>query len=84
VTYHTPAPEFQVSRWNVEPGTEIVTATGNRPWILLVTGGQVLVDGQPFKRGQSILIPACLEEFQVTSRGAAELFAVEVPSQQNT
>ena len=84
VTYHTPASEFQVSRWNVEPGTEIVTATGNRPWILLVTGGQVLVDGETFKRGQSVFIPACLEEFQVTAGGAAELFAVEVPPRRNT
>ncbi len=81
VTYHTPAPEFQVSRWKVEPGAEIVTATGNRPRILLITEGQVLVNEETFKRGQSILIPACLEEFQITSGGAAELFAVEVPPQ---
>ncbi len=79
VTYHTSASEFQVSRWSVEPGAEIVTTTGDRPWILLVTGGRILVNGEIFKRGQSILIPACLEEFQIMSGSGAELFAVEVP-----
>ena len=90
VVYRTPATEFQVSRWKVEPGAGIVEATGNRPRILLVTRGEILVSwesvpgssgetGQPFHRGQSILIPACLEEFQVTSMSPAELFTVQVP-----
>jgi len=79
VTYHTPAAEFQVSRWKVELGAGIATPTQDRPRILLVTEGQVIVDGKPFKRGQSILIPACLDEFYLVSGEGAEVFVVEVP-----
>jgi mannose-6-phosphate isomerase len=85
--YQTPASEFQVSRWEMKPRTERREVSRDSVRILLVTEGDVLVrwdaelerGGEVFQRGQSMLIPACLEEFEVQAMAFAELFEATVP-----
>jgi mannose-6-phosphate isomerase len=86
VAYETPFTEFQVSRWRVEPGVE-KGVVGSGPRVLLVTRGEVLIswDGglesgeEMLRQGQSVFIPALLEEFKVQAKGLAELFEAKVP-----
>lgn len=88
VVYKTPAPEFQVTKWQLEPGTAREEAPGNRIEVLFVTQGQLDIawDGgsntQAFAQGQAVLIPACLTGFSVQARTSAEVFKVEVPESQ--
>lgn len=85
--YHTPASEFQVSRWEMRPRTGRRGMTTDSVRILLVTEGDVLVrwdvgserGEEVFRRGQSMLIPACLEEFVVQAMTFAEVFEATVP-----
>ena len=85
--YQTPASEFQVSRWEIKPRTERRETVRDSVGVLLVTKGDVLVrwgtesDGgeETFRQGQSILIPACLNEFEVRTTDLAELYRVQVP-----
>lgn len=83
--YRTPAREFRVSRWRMQPGEERVEAGGGRPEILLVTQGVVRLqwDGgkEAFRQGESIFIPALLDEFTVQAESSAELFKAEVPDE---
>jgi mannose-6-phosphate isomerase len=87
VIYQAPVSEFQVSRWRLGPGRARREATQNKPEVLLVTQGEVLISWgagsgsgeEAFQRGQSVLIPALLEEFRVEAQSPAELFKVEVP-----
>ncbi len=81
--YHTPASEFQVSRWRMRPGEKRIEANGGRPEILLVTQGTVRLrwpDGaETFRQGESFLIPALLDKFTLQAERIAELFRAEVP-----
>jgi mannose-6-phosphate isomerase len=85
--YQTPASEFLVSKLKLSSSTERHETTENGLKIFLVTKGIAVVrwnssskDGSfILKQGQSILIPACLREFQLSTEASAELFKVEVP-----
>jgi mannose-6-phosphate isomerase len=85
--YQTPASEFQVSRWEIEPHTERREIVRDRVSVLLVIKGDVLVrwdteldSGEEiFRQGQSILIPACLNEFGIRTTELVELYKVQVP-----
>jgi mannose-6-phosphate isomerase len=85
--YQTPASEFQVSRWEMRPRTRRREMTRDSVRILLVTEGDVLVrwgveserGEEVFRRGQSMLIPACLKEFEVQATTFAEVFEAIVP-----
>jgi mannose-6-phosphate isomerase len=87
VIYQTPADEFQVSRWELRPGRERTQTTRNSLRMLLVTRGSVRVcwkegtqvNEATYRQGQSLLIPALLDEFSVRALGLAELFKVEIP-----
>ena len=87
VTYQTDASEFQVSRMKIEPGREI-HVRGSGPRILLLIEGEVHIKWssgpgggeESLRQGQSVFIPACLREFQITSNSSTELFMAEVPS----
>jgi mannose-6-phosphate isomerase len=83
VVYQTPVPEFQVSRWALKPGQESVETPPDTPQVLLVVQGNVRIGwgtvGQTFQQGQSILIPACLKTYKLSSTGPAELFTAQVP-----
>ncbi len=82
VIYRTPAREFQVSRWCMQPGEERVEG-GGRPEILLVTQGAVQLrwrgGEETFRQGESAFIPALLDGFIVWAESGAELFKAEVP-----
>jgi mannose-6-phosphate isomerase len=83
VIYQTPAEEFQVSRLRMQPGQERAESTGDGPQILLVTAGNILIGwegGQAaFGRGQSVLLPASLDRFDLKATAYSELFRVQVP-----
>jgi mannose-6-phosphate isomerase len=85
--YQTPASEFRVSRLKLSPAIERRETTENMLKLFLVTKGTCVVrwnsgaeDGRILlQQGQSILIPACLRAFQLSTEASAELFEVEVP-----
>jgi mannose-6-phosphate isomerase len=85
--YQVPVAEFQLSRWQMSPGEQKKQLTHDRPQILLVTEGEILVrwggetqrDANIFRTGQSILIPAFLKEYQIVSQHPTELFGTSVP-----
>lgn len=85
--YRTPVCEFQVSRWNMKPHTEIRERTEGTPHILLITKGEIHIswnaasenETEAFRQGQAFFIPACLQEFQVQAKESVEVFKVEVP-----
>jgi mannose-6-phosphate isomerase len=83
IVYRTPTPEFRVSRLRIQPGQERVESSGGGPAVLLVTRGDVLIGWESgeitFRRGQSMLIPALLEGFNLLAEIPAELFIVTVP-----
>lgn len=85
--YQTPASEFRVSRLTLDSSTARQETTENKLKLFLVTKGAAMVRwhagsenaGMIVKQGQSILIPACLREFQLSTEASVELFQVEVP-----
>ena len=87
VIYRTPASEFQLTWWRLQSGLERQEATGDRPGVFLITKGEVLLTwdtgaqsgGQVLGPGQSVLIPAFLQEFKIRASNTAELFEVKVP-----
>jgi mannose-6-phosphate isomerase len=83
IVYRTPAREFQVSRWRMQPGEERIEAGGGRLEILLVVQGEVRLrwgaESETFRQGESILIPALLDGFTVKAENAVELFKAEIP-----
>jgi mannose-6-phosphate isomerase len=87
VLYQTPAAEFQVRRCKMQSNEERHRVTGSGLEVFLVTEGKIIIswrnrsesNEEEFHRGQSILIPAFLEEFKLLSKGRAELFEVTVP-----
>ncbi|MEE8391970.1 MAG: mannose-6-phosphate isomerase, class I, partial [Anaerolineae bacterium] len=87
VIYPTPIPEFQVNWWKLGAGREKNKATENKPQVLLITKGEILIRWdvgsksaeKAFRQGQSIFIPAFLEKFKVEAQNPAELFEVQVP-----
>ncbi len=86
VVYRTPFAEFEVSRWRMEPGEE-KSAAGNRPQVLIVTRGNVLIrwgndlesEQETLRQGQSVFIPALLEKFEIKASGSVELFVAQTP-----
>ena len=85
--YQTPASEFCVSRLKLNSSTERQETTENGLKLFLVTKGTVVVRWNfsseagriILQQGQSILIPACLREFRLSTEAPVELFMVEVP-----
>lgn len=85
--YQTSAAEFRVSRLRLNPSTARQEITENGLKLFLVTEGAAVVrwnSGPEDRRmileqGQSILVPACLREFQLSTEASVELFKVEVP-----
>lgn len=83
VVYRTPVEEFQVSRIRIASAIERPVENQNRPEILLVTNGQIVIkwDGnqQEFRRGQAFLIPAAMQGYRLSAISLAEVFRVTVP-----
>ena len=78
-TYRTSAVEFQVGWMKLEPGEIRTRKTGGKLEILLITEGAVSIGSGHFQRGNSILIPGLLEEYEIKGKSDAELFRVEIP-----
>ncbi len=83
VVYHTPAPEFLVSRWHMPPGRRKRAGLYDRPEILLVLRGAVRIEWENgeeiFRRGASMLLPACLRGATLQALEPATVFRAEVP-----
>ncbi|MCF8261149.1 MAG: mannose-6-phosphate isomerase, class I [Melioribacteraceae bacterium] len=81
--YTTSAEEFQVKSFQFRPGDSLNFESKNRISIILITEGEVEfkteIDSQNFRKGESILIPAILENFKITSISRSHLFEISVP-----
>jgi len=79
--YATPAPEFRVSRFMPQEGSAIYLLKDGKVRILLLIEGRGTIkwggEHLDFVRGQSVLIPACLEEFGIEWQTPAILFIAE-------
>jgi mannose-6-phosphate isomerase len=83
VVYHTPAAEFQVSRWHLASTESKRAALRDRPEILLVLSGEVRVGWsggeETYRQGESMLLPACLLGAVVEATAPTTIFRAEVP-----
>ena len=87
IVYHSPAPEFEVTRRELQPGQLGSQASNDSPHILLVVAGEVVLawgtgsgrEEKAFHRGQSAFLPACLETVDLRAEQPTELFLVDVP-----
>jgi len=81
--YTTPAVEFEVTRWRLQRGKQYRQVTNERPSILLATAHKVLLSWPTgtryLKQGQSVLIPASVPWYTLTSQLSAEVFRATVP-----
>jgi len=86
-TYPAPAEEFQVSRIRLVPDVSVSRKTLDRPAILLCTAGRCRVRWKSeaeylhlnIERGQSILIPAFLPEYDLMADEDCLLFEATTP-----
>ena len=70
----------------MEPGEE-KSAIGSGPRVLIVIRGNVLIrwsddledDEEMLRQGQSVFIPASLEEFKAKANSPVELFVTKTP-----
>jgi mannose-6-phosphate isomerase len=82
--YHTPAPEFLVSRLRLPAGAQRTQRTGNKPEVFIILTGELTVTwpgGQEtYRRGQSVFIPANLAEYTLAAGAATEIFKTAIPN----
>jgi len=81
--YRAPIAEFEVHRWKLAAGSQKIQ-TGNRsPQIVLITDGQIELtwdnESETYHRGESLFIPAFLNQFCVLARRGATVFQVVAP-----
>lgn len=87
IVYQTPALEFQVMRRKMSANCEIQQFTGNQPEIMIVTEGNVEIqwgakstkEQKQLSRGQSVFIPAILNEYSLVAKTPAVVFKAQVP-----
>ncbi|MBD3287715.1 mannose-6-phosphate isomerase, class I [candidate division KSB1 bacterium] len=85
--YEAGVPEFRLTRCTFPKNYEYNHENVNRPSVYLITDGELLVqwqkDGQvrhqQFYKGQSFLIPACLNRFKISAISNGVYFTVELP-----
>lgn len=81
IVYATPAQEFRVSRFMLQEGSATYLLKDGKVRILLLIEGKGTMkwgeEQLDFERGQSLLIPACLEEFKIEWQTPATLFIAE-------
>lgn len=89
IDYGTAAHEFRVQRYRLSPKKNLsLTEEKNSGQILLITDGRIrlLWRGENerrqeiFSKGQSILLPACLQSFTIQVEEFSEIFRVYVPA----
>ena len=87
--FETPAPDFHVSRWKLNSQQKRSERTQDRIQILLITEGTVCINwntdsqgkSEKFHKGQAILIPALLKEYEMVAERDATIFKASVPIQ---
>ncbi len=83
VVYRTPAREFELARWQLDPGQGRQAATAGSLQILLVTEGQVRLrwaQGEEVcRQGRSLFVPAALGAYALRSEAPATVFCARVP-----
>ena len=88
VTYKTMAEEFEVSHYRKKDVFTRNVISNDRLAVFLIAEGTIefswnsgeLKSSQLFTKGESILIPASLSEYQITTNSAADYFVVNIPS----
>ena len=84
ITYKTDVDDFKILKIDLKAGNS-VNETGESVQVLLVTDGNVRLvweDGNSsmrVKRGESVLIPALLAEYTITTGSLATIFLAQVP-----
>ncbi len=75
--------KFVMRRWKLSTGSRELT-TGGSFRILACVEGQTRIDGdpcgRPLRRGQSMLVPACMEAVQLHTEDQCELLEIGVPA----
>lgn len=88
VVYHTGAAEFEITAYQKDPGFESMFDSGDRPAVVLITGGSLSVqweeDGEwrseDFAKGESFLVPAILSRWRMSAGEKAGFYCVRIPS----
>ena len=88
VTYKTKAEEFEVSHFRKKDIFMRNHKSNGKLAVFLIAEGTIefswnsgeLKSSQLFTKGESILIPAALSEYQITTNGAADYYVVNIPS----
>jgi mannose-6-phosphate isomerase len=81
--YPTAAEEFELARLDVGDGRVFTSAVRRSVEMLLLTEGEVAIETlsgrhrQDLRQGESVLIPACLENYRIGGRG--RLYRASVP-----
>ena len=82
-TYSVPAPEFQVQRWQLNAGDQQTYIRPETPAIWLIIEGKIEIgwgtNSVTFSRGQSILLPATLQNIELIALQDVEIFIANVP-----
>jgi len=89
VTYHTKAQEFEVSHYRKKAGYTQNLKSNDKLSVYLIVEGALEVkwesgevkSSQSFSKGESILIPAALSEYMISTTNAAEYYVVNIPSE---
>lgn len=88
-TYSVPASEYRVTRQLLLSGQRTVDHGNGSLRILIVTGGTLQLEWQTKEgtsgfelgKGQSVLVPAILDQLVIHSPGMSEYFKVDVPTE---
>ncbi|MFP4547915.1 MAG: mannose-6-phosphate isomerase, class I [Fidelibacterota bacterium] len=82
IFYHVPTPEFALRQRILSTGQKRDVKNIEME-ILLITDGQITLSGTDFdmtlKKGETVLIPAALSEYTITTDIAATIFAAFIP-----
>ena len=84
-TYHTPAEEFQIVKYNSDEKAEFSIENNTTVKIGLVLGGKIKIKSDfsdsetEFRRGEAFLIPAKMKEFQFIPLCKSQFVVVEIP-----
>ena len=83
IVYPTPAPEFRVTRVRLHPAERRSEITAGKPQILIIIKGQFTIGyatgNATYGRGQSIFVPAILNEYTVRATEDTEFFKADIP-----
>jgi mannose-6-phosphate isomerase len=87
IIYYTAAEEFQVTRWNLSRNSKKYNKTNKRPEILFILDGRITIGWennqkilkQNFHKGQSVFIPAFLQEYRIQAEDNSIIIRTSIP-----